>query len=62
LAALGGLALLGHLGGATAITVAASVLALLAVAERRPPGVPFWPALDVLAALLTVVRWGGRTR
>ena len=62
LTALGGLALLGHLGGGTAITIAASVLALVAVAERRPPEVPFWPALDALAALMTVVRWGGRAR
>ena len=62
LGALGGLILVGHLGGATAVTIAASVLALVAVAERRPPEVPFWPALDALAALMTVVRWGGRPR
>ncbi len=62
LGALGGLILVGHLGGATAVTIAASVLALVAVAERRPPEVPFWPALDALAAVVALIRWGSPTR
>ena len=56
LATLAGLVMVAFLGGSTAISVVAALLALRVVADRRPDGVPFWPVVDVQDAMASVVR------
>lgn len=60
LAAITGLALLGHVGGSTTVAITANVLVLISLAQRRPPSTPFWPALDTLTALAVVLHWTSR--
>jgi len=62
LSALAGLALVGLLGGSGAVSVAAALLVLIVVADRRPVGVPYWPALDVREALAMAVLRSMRPR
>jgi curved DNA-binding protein CbpA len=56
LAALAALAMVAFLGGSTAISAVAALLVLRVVADRRPVGVPFWPAVDVQDAVAFAVK------
>jgi hypothetical protein len=62
LVAFGALALVGLLGGTGAVLLSAALLATLAIADRRPVGIPFWPAADMRAAVEFVVRRALRLR
>jgi hypothetical protein len=62
LAALAVVPSVGLVGGSGALSVAAALLALLVVADRRPAGVPYWPFRDTLDALAAAVCQVLRTR
>ena len=57
LGALAGLATLWTLGGVPALGAGAALLAILAVADRRPAGTPFLPAQDALGLLARIGGW-----
>ena len=57
LAALGAVDLLWRLAGVHALALAAAVLAMVVIADRRPCDAPYWPVGDVLTVLVTLVAW-----
>jgi hypothetical protein len=62
LAAFGALALVGLLGGTGAVLLSGALLVMLVIADRRPGGVPFWPAADLREAVEFVIRRALRLR
>ena len=57
LAGLGAVDLLWRLAGVHALALAAAVLAMVVIADRRPSDAPYWPVGDVLTVLVTLVAW-----